>query len=139
MVTEIFYVKTSYGEVTVELSDGDLVFGPTDPACPSNLWGVATPQQVDAVREMLIIAEGSPDFSGWYDGLEEQFKGAGIYVGDHPSSAGTRIMAMIILATLRRRGEFVGLLDHRFSKSPSELQDFFSMERSELRTQSRSV
>lgn len=133
MVTDIFYVKTSYDEVTVEVSNGHLVFGPTDPASPSNLWGVATPKQVDAVREMLSLAEQSPTFSGWYDGMEEQFKSAGVYAGDSPSSASIRIMAIIILATLHRRGEFVELLEQRFSKSPSELQRFLSTDHSEVR------
>lgn len=132
LVTNIFYVKTTYGEVTVEVSSGALVFGPSDPACLSNLWGVATSRQVDSVREMLAVAKRSPEFSGWYDGMEKQFEGAGIYTGDHPSSAGIRIMAMIILAALRRQGEFVELFEQRFSNSPSELQRFVTTERSEL-------
>lgn len=136
LVTDVFYVKTSYGEIMVEVSDGDLVFGPTDPDCVSNLWGEAMLAQVDEVREMLNAAERTPDFSGWYDGLEAQFKSAGIYAGD-PSSASIRIMAIVILATLRRRGEFVELIDERFSNSPSELKRFCALERSEVRSRAR--
>jgi len=81
---------------------------------------------------MLEAAEESPDFSGWYDGLEDQFKAAGLYRDEYPSSAGIRLMAVVIIASLRRKGEFVDLIDHRFENSPSELKRFITMESSEL-------
>lgn len=131
LVTDIYYVETGYGEVRVEVSEGDLVFGPSDPRSTSNLWGIATAEHVAAVRTMLATAERSPEFSGWNDGLEEQFKAAGVYAGDYPSSMATRLSAVVIIASLRRQGEFVDLIDTRFARSPTELTRFATRERFE--------
>lgn len=128
LVTDIYYVATGYGEVRVEVSEGDLIFGPSDPKSYNNLWGIATAAHVATVREMLATAERSPEFTGWYDGLEEQFKAAGVYAGPEPSSVATRLSAVVIIASLRRKGEFVDLIDNRFAHSPSELQRFVTRE-----------